>query len=289
MTTSSVDSLLPREPINLPLPDLAGKAVVVTGSSGFIGTLVSSKLRELGAEVIPFDLDDNRSVLRLDDLVAVAADADFCLHLAADKHAPKGETIPAQIAHLNIQGTQNVVEAFGARVVFTSTCKAADAITCYGMSKGIGERIVLNGRGVVVRLVNVIGSSGSVLPIWAQIPPGQPIPVCEGTERMWMTPAESVELTLAASAWPTGRYALDIPAAEPVMEFARRAYPDRDLAVVPLRDGDRPTERLVGEYEDEYAWIPGITRIHHISDGSAARAAAARPAAHDGRLPLPAR
>jgi FlaA1/EpsC-like NDP-sugar epimerase len=288
MLTPSVDSLLPREPITLPLPDLAGKAVVVTGSSGFIGTLVSAKLRELGAEVIPFDLDDERSVLRPEDLKAVA-DADLCLHLAADKHAPKGETIPAQIAHLNVQGTQNVVEAFGSRVVFTSTCKAADAITCYGMSKGIGERIVLNGRGVVVRLVNVIGSSGSVLPIWAQIPASEPIPVCEGTERMWMTPAESVDLTLAASGWPTGRYALDIPAAEPVWNFARRAYPHRELAVVPLRDGDRPTERLVGEYEDPYAWIPGITRIHHISDGPAARAAAARPASHVAPAPLPAR
>src|SRR5689334_9776738 len=99
MLIPSVDSLLPREPITLPLPDFAGKAVVVTGSSGFIGTLVSSKLRGLGAEVIPFDLDDDRSVLRLDDLLAVAGDADLCLHLAADKHAPKGETIPAQIAH----------------------------------------------------------------------------------------------------------------------------------------------------------------------------------------------
>src|SRR4051812_30487877 len=120
-------------------------------------------LEQRGHEAVGADLD--RSVLS----PGFASDADAAVHLAAHKFAGMGEELPEEVAHLNIVGTGNVVRAVP-KVVLASTCKAAAPITCYGASKLIAERIVLNAGGTVVRLVNVLGSSGSVTQIWDALP-----------------------------------------------------------------------------------------------------------------------
>jgi hypothetical protein len=136
---------------------LDGRRVVVTGGDGYLGRRCVALLRAAGADPVSFDhpLD----VLDREAIEDAAVPGAWCLHLAAHKHAPAGEDLPATVADLNVRGAQHVAETFGDRVVIASTCKAADPMTVYGASKLIAERIVLNSGGRVARLVNVLGSS----------------------------------------------------------------------------------------------------------------------------------
>lgn len=257
------------------LPSLAGLRVIVTGGDGFLGRRVCTLLATAKAQVESFDAP--LSVLNEPD-VASFADVDaWCLHLAAHKHAPAGEELPATVADLNVRGTQNIAEHFGDRVVLASTCKAADPMTCYGASKLIAERIVLNSGGRVVRLVNVLGSSGSVLSLWDALPADRPLPVTDNL-RMWMTATEAAHLLVAAVKYPTGRYVPAVTPPEPVVALAERAYPGRAWQYVPARRGDRERERLVGEYERVAAWTPGVCRVEHPADGEAPAGAPYAPA-----------
>lgn len=232
--------------------------VLVTGSSGYIGRRVMCQLDLAGYDAVPFDLPHD--VLDEDALTVASQGVDACIHLAAHKHAGHGEDDPATVALDNINGVQNVVAEFGPNVVFASTCKAADPMTCYGASKLIGERIVLNAGGRVVRLVNVEASSGSVLELWADVPENEPLPVTQ-CERMWMTAEQAAWLFVRALKLPSGRYAPDAGEPVPVWTTAAKHFPGRHLLPMPLRRGDRPVERLVAEYERSGLLEPGVVQI----------------------------
>jgi FlaA1/EpsC-like NDP-sugar epimerase len=146
-----------------------------------------------------------------------------------------------------VLGTGNVVRAVP-RVVLASTCKAAAPITCYGASKFIAERAVLNAGGSVVRLVNVLGSAGSVTEVWDAVPEGEPIPVTN-CDRMFMDPDHAARLLVGALDRPSGRYGPNGVVSVHMDVMARRLHPNRKKIRVPLRNGDRPVERLSNEYE----------------------------------------
>jgi FlaA1/EpsC-like NDP-sugar epimerase len=215
--------------------------VLVTGSRGFIGQRVMALLEANGHEPVGADLD--HSVLS----DGFASDADVAIHLAAQKYAGHAEEHPEDVAHLNIVGTGNVVRAVP-RVILASTCKAASPITAYGASKLIAERIVLNAGGTVIRLVNVLGSTGSVLDIWGRVPKDRPLPVTD-TQRMFITPDQAASLFVKALELPPGRYAPARVESCTLAELARQVYPGRPIVPLPLRRGDRPVERLTNEYE----------------------------------------
>jgi FlaA1/EpsC-like NDP-sugar epimerase len=265
---AATTDLIGRDRIQLDVPDLTGKTVLVTGSTGFVGSLVGRAISERGGEFLGFDLPEC-DVLDIDALRAVSRHVDHVIHLAACKHAPLSEERPGEVAHLNIVGTANVVEVFGARTVLASTCKASDPFGPYGASKFVAERITLNAGGTVLRYVNVVGSTLSVVPLWAAIPDG-PLPVTDCL-RIWMSPEEAIDLTLASLIWPSGRYALDVAhLAEPVIKLMERAFPGRDSVSIPLRRGDRPVERLVGEHEVASVFTPGVIQIRHLADSEPA-------------------
>jgi FlaA1/EpsC-like NDP-sugar epimerase len=259
LTTIAYPLGMDRPEFPIPLPKLDGLAVLVTGDRGFVGRLVMDVVAEAGGVPIGFDLPDGDVRHRMD-----RSGGEFCIHLAAHKYATTAEHSPESVADLNIRGTANVARTFGPRCVLASTCKAADPMTVYGASKLIAERIVLNHGGRVVRLVNVVGSSGSVVELWAAQPNG-PLPVTD-CMRMWMTPNEAARLLVASIAWPCGRYALDVPHPEPVSTLAKRLYPNRALSFIPLRRGDRRVERLVAESEQVTSWQRGVVRIKHPAD-----------------------
>jgi FlaA1/EpsC-like NDP-sugar epimerase len=254
---------------------LDGRRVVVTGGDGYLGRRCVALLRAAGADPVSFDhpLD----VLDREAIEDAAVPGAWCLHLAAHKHAPAGEDLPATVADLNVRGAQHVAETFGDRVVIASTCKAADPMTVYGASKLIAERIILNSGGRVARLVNVLGSSGSVLSLWDALPDTAPLPVTDNL-RMWMTSREAAHLLVAALAFPSGRYVPVVPQAEPVALLAERAYPGRRIEWVPARRGDRDRERLVAEYEVVFPFVPGVARVVHPADAPSPAGAPYAPA-----------
>jgi FlaA1/EpsC-like NDP-sugar epimerase len=227
--------------------------VIVTGSAGFVGWRVCSQLRDRGCDVIECDRDE-------DVLSWVAPPvADAVIHLAANKYATQAEANPYEVCRFNIDATAAAIRL--GRVILASTCKAADPITCYGASKLICERMVLNAGGTVVRLVNVLGSTGSVVNIWAALPEEEPLPVTDCV-RMFLEPEDAARLLVDALDLPPGRYA---PAHVPVLtmdELAAMLHPSRAIVEMPLRVGDRPEERLLNEYEQRYAAsAPGFVQI----------------------------
>lgn len=241
--------------------------VIVTGSAGFLGRRVCALLDIAGHKVIKCDQDEDVLTCHMPPAAAV-------IHLAANKYATDGEARPYETCMFNIDATAAALR-MAPKVVLASTCKAADPITCYGASKLISERMVLNAGGTVLRLVNVLGSSGSVTDVWAQIPEGQPLPVTD-CWRMFLHPRDAAMMLVAALDLPPGRYA---PARARLTEYtmedlARELYPGRDLVAVPLRVGDRPKERRLNEYEHarrhDDTFVRILDRWEAAADGAVA-------------------
>jgi UDP-N-acetylglucosamine 4,6-dehydratase/5-epimerase len=241
--------------------------VLVTGSDGHLAGHVIPLLKQRGHNVCRMDLPD----YDVTDLAAFRrfVGADACIHLAGLKYADRAELDPLPTVDVNVRGTANVVAVFGARCVVASTCKAADPETVYGASKLIAERIALEAGARVVRLVNVLGSPGSVTDIWAQVPPDEPLPVCDAT-RLFMEPDHAAQMFVAAPRWPAGRYGPAGVSRARMIDVAQWLHPGRQMEWIPLRRGDRREERLLAECEQAATWDPGVVRITSQHDPVAA-------------------
>ena len=128
-------------------------------------------------------------------------------HAAAHKHVPLLEGQPLAAIANNIFATESVVAAaaaHGARVVLLSTDKAVAPASVMGATKRVAEEIVLRGGGTVLRLGNVLASSGSVAEVFAeQIARGGPLTVTDpAVRRYFLTMDEAVNLLLLAAAHP---------------------------------------------------------------------------------------
>ncbi len=266
--------LLPRPEYHFALPPelVAGKRVLVTGADGFLGRRIAEHLDDLGAETYLTDLPDlDITNAELVDQTMRRLRPELVIHLAAMKHAPVGEVHPLGTTQVNVLGTNNIVEAatvagvLPGNLVFVSTCKAAAPETVYGATKLLGERITLRAGYSVVRLGNVLGSSGSVLETWvAQRENGDPLAVSPCL-RYWLTPDEAVGLNLSAFHLGPGLYYLDAGEPEPVEELARRFEPGVPLQRIPPRLGDRLVERFVSDGEvSQPTAIPGVLRIREV-------------------------
>jgi len=270
-----------------------GKVVLITGAGGSIGSELARQVAALQprnivllgrgenslwriqrdmqyltpTQAFSLELMDirNRSGLRE---VFERYHPEIVLHAAAHKHVPFLETHPCEAVENNILGTFNVMEAardFGSeRVVSISTDKAVNPTNVLGASKRVAECIVLymgeqaigKGRFASVRFGNVLGSRGSVVPIFKeQIEQGGPLTVTHpAMTRFFMTIPEASQLVLQAALFgDTSRvYVLDM--GEPVkildlaMDMARLSglTPGRDIKIefVGLRPGEKLHEEL---------------------------------------------
>lgn len=160
--------------------------VFISGISGTLGQCVSRMLMARGHRVIGYSRDEQKQaklptcenlVLYLGDVrdrdrvIEATRDADLIMHFAANKMVDILEANPEEAIHTNIIGTQNILHAQRvngiARVVLASTDKAVYPLNAYGASKLLAERLVLrNENNVVCRYGNVLGSRGSVLPVF---------------------------------------------------------------------------------------------------------------------------
>jgi UDP-glucose 4-epimerase len=133
---------------------------------------------------------------------------DYVLHLAALKHIATGELFPNEAIETNLIGTRNVVEVAelcrARRLLNWSTDKAVYAINTYGLVKAIGERVVATHEGdmicMSVRYGNVLGSRGSVIPLWLdKIRNSEPLPITDyRMSRFLLTTHEAVLLSVHA-------------------------------------------------------------------------------------------
>jgi len=293
----SLEDLLQREPIRTDLqelhPLLEGKRVLVTGAGGSIGSELCRQIaRYKPALLILFERHEN-SLYALDlelremfpqmktlpligDTTVPGRVAEvfgrcapqIIFHAAAHKHVPLMEQNPGEAVRNNILGTRIVGEAALAsgveRFILISTDKAINPTNVMGATKRIAEYVVekMNRRGrtcfTVVRFGNVLGSNGSVVPLFAeQIRKGGPVTVTHPEiRRYFMTIPESVQLVLQASVMGQGGdvFVLDMGEQIRVADMARNMIllsgriPDQDIKIV--YTGLRPGEKLYEELFD---------------------------------------
>ena len=289
-----IEDLLGRETVKIDLDEVAayitGKTVLVTGGGGSIGSeLCRQAAAQRPKRLIIFDIYENnaydiqmelrRTHPELDLVVLIGSvrdrervmqvfdryRPDLVCHAAAHKHVPLMETSPFEAIKNNVFGTYNVAQAadrFGTqRFILISTDKAVNPTNVMGASKRLCEMIVqmMNDRSateyVAVRSGNVLGSAGSVIPLFRkQIRSGGPVTVTDKRViRYFMTIPEAVQLIFQAGAYARGGEIFVLDMGEPVRidDLARNMIrlsgfePDVDIPVV--YTGLRPGEKLYEE------------------------------------------
>ena len=304
----SLEDLLQREPIEMDLQDLhpllEGKRVLVTGAGGSIGSEICRQIiRYQPASLILFERYENglyaldlelrmqvpkvRIVPVVGDItvrdrvieVFRQMDPEIVFHAAAYKHVPLMELNPREAVRNNVLGTKTVAEVALAcgvdRFVFISTDKTVKPTSVMGATKRVAEDLLqsLSYRGttkfMVVRFGNVLGSNGSVVPLFTeQIRRGGPVTVTHPEiKRFFMTIPEAVQLVLQASYLGRGGeiFVLDMGEQVKVVDLARNMIvlsglvPDRDIQIV--YSGLRPGEKL---YEELFNDSEQVVTTSHI-------------------------
>lgn len=294
----SLEDLLQREPIQTDRqelhPLLEGKTVLVTGAGGSIGSELCRQIASYRPEsLVLFERYENSLHALLLELRGAFPDVgvlpvvgdvtsaervtevfqqtgpDLVFHAAAHKHVPLMELNPKEAVRNNVLGTRTVAEAALAvgvdRFVLISTDKAVNPTSVMGVSKRIAEQVIQGFNGVgrtkftVVRFGNVLGSNGSVVPLFAgQIRKGGPITVTDPEiKRFFMTIPEAVQLVLQASVLGQGGevFVLDMGEQIKIVDLARNMIvlsglvPGKDVEIV--FTGLRPGEKLYEELFDE--------------------------------------
>ena len=311
----SLEELLSRAPVRLnPEPVralVAGKRVLVTGAGGSIGSELARQIAASGpaqltlldsAEANLFHIDrelgeawpslarrdvlcDVRDADRL-ALIFAAEKPELVFHAAALKHVTLVENHPCEGVRTNVLGSRNVAAAAkacgAAHLALISTDKAVAPASVMGATKRVAEAVVRQfgaseaTRVSVVRFGNVLGSAGSVVPIFQhQIARGGPVTLTDAqVERYFMTIPEAVQLVLRAVALsagdaepPTGVLTLEMGEPVKIIDLARRMIelqglvPDRDIEIkiTGLRPGEKLTEALVDVNETALPKAPGVT------------------------------
>jgi len=310
------DEFLSRAPVSLdpaPIVELVkGRRVLVTGAGGSIGSEISRQLVLAGcarltlldhSEFHLFEIDrelrGSGSRCKVSTVLGNVRDLsrlrqtfleekpEIVFHAAALKHVTLVEQNPVEGFLTNVVGTKNVIEAAqacGARqLTFISTDKAVQPTSIMGATKGIAEGLIASQesdtlRCCAVRFGNVLGSTGSVIPLFReQIERGGPVTITHAdVERYFMTIPEAVQLVLHATALsakgPTGParlFVLEMGKPVKIVDLARQLIeasgltPDVDIKIVftGLQRGEKMREGLTAPSERTAPCGEGILEI----------------------------
>jgi FlaA1/EpsC-like NDP-sugar epimerase/lipopolysaccharide/colanic/teichoic acid biosynthesis glycosyltransferase len=300
MRDIQIEDLLGRQPVHLNLDEVAGllrgERILVTGAGGSIGSELARQVAEFGpSELVLLDHAENGLYyvhhellaqvpgLPVHAVVADIQDAEgielafrrfrptVVFHAAAHKHVPLLEVSPREAVLNNIVGTRNLVQAADrhevSKFVLISTDKAVNPTSVMGASKRVCE-MLLQSRNqhsrtqfVAVRFGNVLGSDGSVIPLFRrQLERGGPITVTHSeARRYFMTIPEAVRLVLQAGAMGRGGevFLLDMGEQVRILDLARqlirlsdmREGVDVEIVFTGLRPGEKLFEELHSDGE----------------------------------------
>lgn len=295
-----IEDLLGREPVKIDMECImnyvSGKVIMVTGGGGSIGSELCRQIaKHKPKQLIIVDIYENNAYfiqqeikndyLDLDLVVLIASvrntkrinsimdkyRPDIIYHAAAHKHVPLMEDSPNEAIKNNVGGTYKMAQAAGCygveKFILISSDKAVNPTNVMGASKRICEMIIQafnkhsNTDFVAVRFGNVLGSNGSVIPLFKeQILRGGPVTVTHpDIIRYFMTIPEAVSLVLQAGAYAKGGEIFVLEMGEPVKiaELAENLIrlsgyePGRDIAIeyTGLRPGEKLYEELLMDEE----------------------------------------
>lgn len=291
-----IEDLLGRDEVDLDINEIRnhifGKTVMITGAGGSIGSQLSREIAnfkprkivllgrgeysiynldqefssnypDVVREVIISDVQDRDKIIDIFSKRKI----DMVFHAAAHKHVPLMEDNPDEAVKNNVFGTRNVAEAaekFGVSTfVMISTDKAVYPTSVMGATKRVAEMIiqakssVSRTKFVAVRFGNVLGSRGSVIPLFKkQIEAGGPVTVTHpDITRYFMTIPEAAKLVIQASAMAAGGeiFILDMGKPVKIVDLARDVIklsgfePDVDIKIqfTGLRKGEKLFEELL--------------------------------------------
>ncbi len=322
MRDINIEELLAREPIELDRRAIGslikGRRVLVTGAGGSIGSELCRQVAAFNcaqltvvdfSETALFEIErEMREMFPHISVKAVLCDVrnatrlstvfgrempDLVFHAAALKHVSMVERHPIEGILTNVIGTWNVAEASkacGARqMVLISTDKAVDPTNAMGATKRLAEAVIQAqqtiGEGTrfsAVRFGNVLGSSGSVVPIFkSQIERGGPVTVTHpDMTRFFMTIPEAAQLVLHATAAcheddrrDSRLFLLEMGEPVSILELARQMIAlsgrrDIEIEVTGLRPGEKLTEALLDETERA---LPAAPKVLEVISNSAVR------------------
>jgi FlaA1/EpsC-like NDP-sugar epimerase len=295
-----VEDLLGREPVELDIDSISGyitdKVVLVTGAGGSIGSEICRQVCRFNPKKIVLLGHGENSIYQIDmelrnqykdqiDIVPVIGDIQdrermfevmdehrphVVYHAAAHKHVPLMEYNPKEAVKNNVFGTKNVAEAadtFGVQTfVLISTDKAVNPTNVMGATKRFAEMIIQqldkqsNTKFVAVRFGNVLGSRGSVIPLFKkQIQEGGPVTVTHpDMTRYFMTIPEASRLVIQAGALAKGGEIFVLDMGEPVkiVDLAKNliklsGYTVEEIGIefTGIRPGEKLFEELLNENE----------------------------------------
>jgi len=268
--------------------DLSGATILLTGGTGSFGNAFarrvthdwpdavlrvysrdelkqSEMLSRFGGAQLRFLIGDVRDRSRM---TRAAQGADIVIHAAAMKQVPACEYNPFEAVRTNVLGAQHVIDAAidagVQKVVALSTDKAVNPVNLYGATKLCAEKIVVQGNAYAshsqtrlscVRYGNVVGSRGSVVPVFRQqVSEGRLTITDERMTRFWITLAQAVDLVLFALDNMVGGevFIPKIPSMR-VVDLADAMAPGLPREIVGIRPGEKLHELLLTVDESRHA------------------------------------
>lgn len=264
---------------------IKAKRILVTGGAGSIGSELVRQLAP-GNQVFILDFNETEAFDLAEELkqdghwvearVGDVRDREtvrdlftdfkpqYVFHAAAYKHVTPMETYPLEAINTNILGTYNIISEAKKwecleKFVFISTDKVVNGHSIMGATKKVGEIMVRNqGLGfIAVRFGNVLGSRGSVIPLWQnQINRGKPITITDKRmKRYMMSIPEAVELVLEAAEKGKGGecFILDMGAQVNILELAEKILGKTKIKIIGIRPGETLEEKLMTLEEEAVA------------------------------------
>ena len=261
---------------------IKGKRILVTGGAGSIGSEI---VRQLSVSNKVFVLDNNETgffdisqevycfgrvgdIRNKETIHDVFSDfkPQIVIHAAAYKHVSPMEYMPQEAVETNIMGTMNVLNEARKwecvdKFVFISTDKAVNPSSVMGATKRVGEIMVKNAGFTSVRFANVLGSRGSVIPIWQkQINRGEPLTITHpDMERYFMTIPDAVSLVIKATEETKGGEIFVLDMGDPIKiidlakEIIKKTGRDIKIKDIGIRKGEQLSEILMSEEEKNRA------------------------------------
>lgn len=279
-----------------------GKRILITGGTGSFGKKCTEVLlsRYSPRKVIIFSRDEFKQYLMAQQfpentypcmryflgdvrdkerLQRAFHNVDYVIHAAALKHVPAAEYNPTECIKTNVSGAQNVINVAAdrgvKRVVALSTDKACNPVNLYGATKLCSDKLFVAAnafvaqdetRFAVVRYGNVVGSRGSVIPLFLKQRATGAFTITEPRmTRFWITLEQGVDFVLRSFAAMEGGevFVPKLPSVG-IMDLARAIAPDCEHTVIGIRPGEKIHEmmisrddaRLTREYDDHYVIRP---------------------------------